>query len=281
MKKNALLLILIIAFSTTILAQKAVAPHKKIEQFYKTTTCVVFDSDVFNTYNNAIKKAIEQSWTITPYKFISMNEFRKLRSNKNYSFLIRTKVTPDNDKRKDEYTFLSLVLGERDKIFSELTEICSFPLSYYNVDYDRYDYKMGALLQFMQNHIKITFDNPKLTEKNIIGFYNKNTSKINNKEILINKENLASNIQTTTQIKANYNGKIKLTTPKEIQKAINEKQDAIILHIVFPHEDNPKAGRCYKMLIGAADGKLYYFDSHRITNKKEGKFLESDLKKLK
>ena len=128
--KTKLSLILIMLISASLFAQKAVAPHDKIEKFYKTTTCVVYDSDIFNTYNKAIETAVKQSWTVTPYKFITMDEFQKLRSKPEYSFLIRTKVYPDSDKRNDEYTFLTLVLGERDKNCDELTEICSFPLSY-------------------------------------------------------------------------------------------------------------------------------------------------------
>ena len=38
--------------------------------------------------------------------------------------------------------------------------------------------------------------------------------------------------------------------------------------------------RVYKILIGAADGKFYYFDYHKVTDRKPDAFLESDFKKL-
>lgn len=279
MKKLIFLSILIIS-SNLIFSQKAVAPHNEIEKFLNTTTCIVYDSDIFNTYNTAIKTAVKQSWTITPYKFITMDEFETLRKNPDYSFLVRTKVYPDNAKKNYEYTFLTLVIGSRNKSFEELTEICSFPLSYYNTDYEKYDYKLGALLLFVQNHINITYDDPALTTNNIISYYNKNISEINNKTIFLNKENLADDINSLSKISKYYSGDIKITTPSMIQQAIDDKnEDVIILHLVTPNTTGYE-GKCYKMLVGAADGKLFYFNSHSVTKNKPGKFLKQDLKKL-
>ncbi|MBN2662953.1 MAG: hypothetical protein JXR68_04825 [Bacteroidales bacterium] len=262
-------------------SQKAVASHDEIEKFLNTTTCIVYDSDVFNTYNSAIQTAVEQSWTITPYKFITMDEFYSLRMNPDYSFLIRTKVFPDNTNKNSEYTFLTLVVGEKDKNFEELSEICSFPLSYYNVDYDKYDYKMGALLLFVQNHIQITYDDPSLNTNNIITYYNRNTTEIGTKIIYLNADNLNTDVNTVSKISNFYGGTVKISTPDEIQQLIDEKdENAIILHIVAPPEGSSYDGKCYKMLVGAADGKLYYFDSQIITNAKPGKFLKQDFKNL-
>jgi len=280
MKKYTFALLIILFFHSAI-AQKAVAPHDEIEIFLNTTTCVVYDSDIFNTYNAAIETAVKQSWTITPYKFITMDEFQSMRMNPQYSFLIRTKVYPDNTNKNSEYTFLTLVLGEQDKNFEELTEICSFPLSYYNVDYDKYDYKMGALLLFVQNHIQITYDDENLNTNNIIQYYNRNTSSIGNKTIYFNSDNLADDVNTLSKIASKYSGNVKITDVDDIQQAIDNKdENVIILHLVTPQDGTNYNGKCYKMLIGAADGKLYYFDSHRITNKKPGRFLKQDFKKL-
>lgn len=280
MKKYVFLLILLFV-SFYAKSQKAVAPHDEIEKFLNTTTCIVYDSDVFNTYNSAIELAVEQSWTITPYKFITMDEFSSLRMNPDYSFLIRTKVYPDNANINSEYTFLTLVLGAKDKNFEELTEICSFPLSYYNVDYDKYDYKMGALLLFVQNHIQITYNDPSLNTNNIIAYYNKNITDIGNKTLYFNADNLNTDVNTLSKISSFYSGSVKITDADEIQQLIDNKdENAIILHIVTPPDGSSYDGKCYKMLVGAADGKLYYFDSHKITNKKPGRFLKQDFKKL-
>ena len=279
--KKIILLFVVVFFGLYSFGQKAVATHQQIEGFYNSTTCIVLDDDIFNTYNSAIRAAVEQSWTITPVKYITMDEFKNYRQNPDYSFLIRAKVFTEKNTNNIAYTFLSLVIGERDKKFSELPEICSFPLSYYNVDYEKYDYKMGALLLFIQNHIDITLNDESLTDKNILQYYNRNTSEINNKTLYVTQENLQNTVNSTNKIAKYYSGKIKIVEPDEIQDAIDEKnEDVIILHIVAPPANSGSVGRCYKMLIGAASGKLYYYDSHSISKAKPGKFLKTDFKKL-
>jgi hypothetical protein len=281
MKKIFLLMLSVILVNSSF-GQKAVATHNQIETFYKTTTCVVLDDDIFNTYNSAIQTAVEQSWTVTPFKFISMKEFKDIRQRSEYSFLIRTKVFSEKHPDKVSYTFLSLVVGEIDKNFEELPEICSFPLSYYNVDYEKYDYKIGALLLFIQNHIEITYNDESLSDKNILHHYNKNISNISEKEIYLNKENIETAVNSESKISKIYSGKVKIVDSDEIQKAIDEKnEDVIILHIVTPPDNSGSIGKCYKMLIGAADGKLYYYDAHSIKKNKPGKFLKSDFTNLK
>jgi hypothetical protein len=279
MKKITIFSLLILSF-VFVNAQKAVATHEQLEEFYKTTTCIVFDSDIFNSYNNAIEEAVKQCWTITPYKFITMKEFNQMMNKSGYSFLVRTKVTPEKNPGNVAYTFLSLVMGEANKTFSQLPEICSFPLSYYNVDYEKYDYKLGALLRFVQNHIELTYNNPDLNEKNILSYYNKNIKDIGNKTIYLNEENLADEINTVSKIKKYYSGNVEIVDADEIKQHINDKdENAIILHIVMPASKYQK-DKCYKMLIGAADGQLYYYDAHKINTKKPGKFLKSDFVKI-
>ncbi len=265
----------------SINAQRAVASHEHLEKFMKTTTCIVYDSDIFNTYNSAVEDAVKHSWTITPYKFISMDQFKTMMHNPKYSFLVRTKVFSEKKKNNVAYTFLTLVLGQRDKNFDELPEICSFPLSYYNVDYDKYDYKMATLLIFVQNHIKITLENPKLNQKNILNYYNKNISKIGNKTIYFNTENLSKNVNTIQKIAKYYSGKVKLVDADKIKQVIDNKdKNAIILHIVSPANTKYQNGKTFIMLLGASDGLLYYYNAHKITRSKPGKFLKSDFIKL-
>ncbi len=277
--KKIILIIILAIYSVVGTAQKAVAPHDVIEKFYKTTTCVVYNTDMFNIYNDAIKKAVEANWTITPYKFITVTEFEKEINNPEYSFLVLTKVTSDK-KNSPAYDFLTLVVGEKKKKFETLPEVCSFPLAYDETDYEEYDYKLGALLLFLQNHIKLTYEHPELNEKNILNYYNKNIQKIGNKTLYLNPDNLAKDVNTIQKISKYYKGNVKLSTPEEIEKIVlNRQKDALILHMVAPPEDNP-SGKCYKMIIGADDGQLYYYDAHMVSKNKPPKFLKQDFQKL-
>ena len=281
MKKTILLLFVVLFYSSTLFSQKAVATQEQLEKFYKTKTYVVFDDDIFNTYNSAIKEAVEMHWTITEYEFLSMAEFQKKRFKSGNSFLIRTKVFSEDNPKGTSYTFLSLVLGGEYSTVNDMPDICSFPLSYYDVDYDKYDYKMPALVLFIQNHVELTKNNPKLNKTNIIRHYNKNAENITGKTLYLQKDELASNVNSVQKIKKYYSGNVKIVSAEEIHDKIVEKNaNSVFLHKVGPPKGSNDKDRCYKLIIGAEDGKLYYSDYHKITIKNEDGMLKSDFKKL-
>lgn len=266
------LVLSIFAFS-----QQAVATHEQITAFYKSTTCIVLDDDAFNVYNSAIQEAVKNNWTLTKYQFITTKQFKDMSQNPGYSFLIQTNVFEEKNPTRILYTFLSLVVGEKGKKFEELPEICSFPLSYYDEETEKYEYKIGALILFIQNHINLTYVNSNLNNTNILEYYKKNTSDIGTKEIYVIADELSKDVNSNSKISKYYKGKVKITTEEEIEKAISERnKNVVILHIVAPLLEDKKGGKCYKMLIGASDGKLYYFDSHLVTKKNFGVFLKQD-----
>ncbi len=280
-------IILVMAFAlwtfSSAFAQEAVASNEELTHFYKTKTYIVYDNNMFGAYNGFIKEAVEKGWTITDYEFLELKDLPKKIKDPNASFLVRTKVWFDKDKSNTSYTFLSLMNGNKKaRSVNDLVNVCSFPLSYYNVDYDKYVYKLGAVVLFVQNHVNITKENSKLTSKNILRHYNKNTLDIGNKVLYLVKDELAKDVNTLSKIKAYYDGKVKIVTREEVQQAIKEKNEQVIfLHKVGPDSES-KPMRVYKLLIGAADGKLYYFNYHKIkAGKAPDGFLAKDFKKIK
>lgn len=280
MKKIAIFLILF-SLGFTIKGQDAVATNDEIQKFMKTKTYVVYDENIFGSYNKAIKKAVENYWTLTPVEFIDAKEYAKLKGSYRNSFIIRTKVNFDKDKSNTSYTFLSILLGSNKGSMESMPDLCSFPLSYYNVDYDKYHYKMGAILKFMQNHIILTRDNPNLNSKNILRYYNNNTLDLKGKTLYVIEDELDKDVNTAAKIKNFYPGKVVITTSEEIEKVIHAKDpDAVFLHKVGPSKNDDKL-RIYKLILGASDGKLYYFGYHKYKKgKTEDAFLSSDFKKL-
>lgn len=280
--KRITLLLLLLPLSFQIWGQDAVATPAEIEQFFKTKTYVVYDKNIFGSYNSAIEKAVKTYWTLTPIEFIETSQYRKLSRSVKNSFIIRTKVNFNKDKSNTSYTFLSVLLGSNKGSMKLMPDLCSFPLSYYNVDYDKYHYKLGAIIKFMQNHILLTRDNPKLTKnKNVLKYYNKNTVELQGKTLYVIKDELDKKVNTNSKIKKYYKGKVVITTAEEIEKVIQSKDpNAVFLHKVGPSSKNDKL-RIYKLILGASDGKLYYFSYHKFKKSKAGDaFLESDFKKL-
>jgi hypothetical protein len=122
-------------------------------------------------------------------------------------------------------------------------------------------------------------DDPKIASENILRHYNDNIQLLQGKTLYFVANELAKDVNTLAKIKKIYPGPVKLVTQEEIKQAISDKLDVVFLHKVGPESTKFKS-RCYKILIGAADAKFYYFDYHMVTDDDPDGFLAKDLKKL-
>ena len=263
-------------------AQEKVAGADVIKKFLGTKTLVVLDDNIFNSYNSAIKKAVESSWTITKYEYCSMADFQKNKFNPQYSFLLVTKDYYKDDSDKMTYAFLSLLLGGDYKSVYDMPTLASFPLSYYeNQDYEKYVYKLAPIVKFMQNHVNLTKEHPELTEKNIVLYYNRNSEKLGDKKLYIIKEDLPKDLNTDAKVKAVYTKSFQILAEQDDLENIVKSNDskAVFVHKVGPPKGSPKAARCFNVVLGN-DGSVYYFGWHKISTKEPDGFLKGDFKKL-
>jgi hypothetical protein len=271
-----------IAFSISlVLCSQAPFPSKEeIKQFTKSKTCVVLEDDPFSTFNSYIKDAVKSFWKITPYEFIDVKTFNLQRSNPAYSFIVLTQTNFEKDKSTSLFNFINLLQGKKVNKLGELPEICAVPLSFAGEDDFSYNYKLGAILAFMQKHAEMISEDPSLTGRKYLKYYNKNIPEVKNKTILVNQEDLSPGIADIEKIKAIYPYKISIVSEDEIIKAIENKSPGVlILHKVGPVGEK-KSGYCFKMLIGTDDSDMYYYNQHTIDNDNPNGLLSDDLKRL-
>jgi hypothetical protein len=275
------LLILLFLASAALLNAQAPFPNKdEIAQFMASKTCVVLEQNQFSAYNVYIKKAVETYWDVTPYEFINVDEFNKRQRDPAYSFIILTQTSYEKDKAGTRFNFLNLLQGKNVSKLAELPEICAIPLSFADDDEYDYSYKFGAILFFMQKHAKMISENPSLTGRRYLRYYNVNMPKVKQKTILVAEDDLSPAISTIGKIKAVYPHKIEIVDEEAIVKAIQEKTpNTLILHKVGPGR-NKNAGLCFKMLIGTDDSDMYYYHQHNITSSAPNGLLPADLKKM-
>jgi hypothetical protein len=279
--KKLVVIICLISLSAASFADRYVTRHEDIKTFLGTTTYVVLEENQMSEYNFKIKQAVEKSWTITPYEFITATQFEEMRSDISKSFLVKLQVKFTGDKLEATYNFLSVVLGAAVKRHTDLPDICSVPLSYNAVSEDFYVYKLEGLIRFTQFHINNLNENPKLIKKNIFKQYNKNRKQVKEKELWVLERDLEKSIRSLTDLRKNYPHTVKIVTPEDIEKAVAEKNENVIyLHKVGPEGTRLQA-RCYKLLIGAGTDNLYYYDFHKDSKKMGDGFLPKDLKKIK
>lgn len=281
MKIQKIALSVFILFSVLVGYSQSVVPSRQdIAAFFTTKTLVVLEDNPLMEYNSIIKKVMEQEWKITEYDFIPSKDFDKKRLDPQYSFIYMSRVTFENDKTDAEYRFLQLSLGGDYFRLNEMPDIASVPLAYYDVEEDRYAYKLAIILRFMQNHARLIREHPEIVSQNVFKHYNENIQEIKDKTFYVLKEELGSDVNTEAKIKKVYPYKFKMVTTEDIEQAIKDQDpDVVFLHKVGP-EGTKIDARCYNVIIGAADAKFYYFDYHKISDKNPDGFLSSDFKKL-
>jgi hypothetical protein len=276
-------LLILAAFIISPLLLRAQAPFPsaaEIKQFMESKTCVVLEDDPFSAFNAFAKEAMKSFWTITPYEFITIVEFNKRRTNPEYSFIVLTQTNFEKDKTGGLFNFANLIQGKKVSSLSDNPEICAVPLSFAGEDDNEYGDRLGIILAFMQKHAKLISEEPSLTGRKYLKYYNVNAPEVMKKTILVKEEDLSPDISTIEAIKAIYPFPLKIVSEEEIVQAINEKSpNTLILHKVGPVGEN-KAGYCFKMLIGVDDAQMYYYSQHMYKATSPNGLLESDLKRL-
>jgi hypothetical protein len=260
--------------------QSYVPSRQDIMTFPTTKTLVVLEDNPLSEFNSIIKTVMQQEWNVTEFDFVTNKEFEAKRLDPQYSFIYMSRVTFESDKTDAAYRFLHLSLGGDYFRLNEMPDIASVPLAYYGVDEDRYAYKLAILVRFIQNHSRLIQEHPEIVTANVFKHYNDNIKDIRGKILYLLKEELALEVNSPSRIKGVYPYEFKIVTTEDIEQAIRERNpNVVFLHKVGPEGTKINA-RCYKVIIGAADANFYYFDYHKISDKKPDGFLGSDFKSL-
>lgn len=280
MKHTLALLVVLFSF-TQINAQREYLPTAEdLDHFHTTKTYVVLSDNPMAEYNFEIQDAVKKYWNITEYEFIKFDEFGEKSADKNASFLYVAAVNFEKDKSHTRYKFLCVSLGGDYVSIDDMKDVANLPLSYHGVDEDRYTYKLGTMVKFLQNHIKLITENPSMVSQNVYKHYNENMADARQKTLYMLEEELDKPVSSEARIRQVYPYEVKIVEPEEIKELIMAgDENAVFLHKVGP-EGKKMNARVYKILIGAADGKFYYFDYHKVNSKNPDAFLESDFKKL-
>ncbi len=271
----------VLLLSTVFIKAQAPFPSEdEIKQFTSSTTCVVLEENLFSSYNAYIKEAVKAFWTITPYEFIEVSDFNVKRLKPEYSFIVLTETNFERDKSNSLFNFINLLQGKNVNKLGEMPEICAVPLSFAGEDDFEYSYKLGAILSFMQKHAQMISEDPSLTGRKYLKYYNRYTPEVKDKTILVKKEDLVPQIATIDKIKEIYSHDIKIVDEADIVSAIkNKTPNTLILHKVGPGPTKT-SGYCFKMLIGADDSNMYYYNQHKIDKGDPDGLLPADLKRL-
>ena len=258
--KRTLFLIGLFLCVSFVKAQIVVPTQEQLKQFTKTKTIIFLEPNVLLAYNEQMQETAKKHWTITPYEFRTYSKelLDSLRTDPNLSFHIRFVALKKTVSAY--YQFLNVTLGSDYKSAREMPIISGMPISYADMDEGTYDYKLGLILRFIEQHVHNLLQIRILIHHANARFYADNMKQIHNKTLYLMKEELAPDVNTEAKIKKIYPYNVKISTAEEIEQIIDNKDpNAVILHQVAPGKDHKKA-RCWNTILGADDAALYYFN---------------------
>ncbi|HEY4786449.1 MAG TPA: hypothetical protein VIH57_10390 [Bacteroidales bacterium] len=281
MKRITLFLVSLFLVAASLHAQQNKQVTKEqLELFKKSTTYVVMDNDPLLGYNITVKSAMEKYWKITPFKFISTDEFESQRKDKTKSFLLLTRTTLTKDKENTDYLYMNLLMGDNVENINDMPEILTLPISYTGVEENSYVYKMGVMVRFAQEHAKTLLASDRITQYRDLKYYNRNIRDIKKKILLLEKSDLAEEVNTIEKIKAIYPYDVRIVSSSEIEKAVMDRTpNTLIAHQISPGPED-KIGRCYKIIYGVDDNKIYYYYFVKISDVRPSGFLAFDFKRF-
>lgn len=279
MKKSAFFISFIL-LSSFLFSQSKLPVQSEIDAFFKSKTLVILESGMFSIYNVEIKKAMEKYWNLTPYDFITSEEFKDKMSDSTYSFLLLTQSYYEKDKRNIHYNFLNLLLGAKHTSLSELPEMASLPLSYFEGDEENYGFKLGVIVRFFQKRANELKEKGSISSMKYLTYYNDFASQIKTKKLLIYEGNLQPGLRSLKAIKKYYKYDVEIVSAGALSEIVSQgTEDIYFLHFVGP-EGSQRSGRSFKMIFGLSDANMVYFNKHNISEKKPAGFLPSDFKRI-
>jgi len=265
-------------FSLIALANPPLATKEQIGMFKNSTTCVVLENGSIS-YNVYIKDAVQKYWKTTPYEFIDQTEFEKRRFNSKYSFLALMKGIFDRDPGGVSYNYLSLVLGGSATDMTNMPEICSIPLSYSDDNSMDYGYAIPSIVKFMQIHAK-NIENKRFSIS-IQGFsYYNGSISFKDKVLLLNKNMMAPDVNTTDKIAVVYPYYVKLLSTSEIEAELKSNPTNTLFNFHVGPTMSSGSGKCFDMIFDV-EGNLYYYSDRKITNENVDGFNNDDFKHIK
>ena len=250
----------LLLFSLPAGAQADISTRKKkISDFEtKTTKVVLGGNDMFNL---ALKNEVARRWRVSPYEFISPQEFESTRTNANYYFLVPLNVRQSKEEEPG-LMVLSLLKGGSDnpKDADETINVIDFPICPADNPSGREYVFLPAFIDIIQDFVLDAIRSDMVSYGGLDSFPIK-LGKASKMTIFISSDDLGKEVE----VDASWEEKgIEIVSEEEADRIFSEgRSGAIVSYVVAP--DTPdKSSLCYKMLISADTHEVFYLKKHKL-----------------
>ena len=212
-----------------------------------------------NFIDPILQEALNNTWSLSPFEFCSVDEFNSLKNNEEYYFMLPVKVKYKKEEQPG-IMMLTIVKGKANaKTVNDMVEVVSMPVCAADFPSGREAAMLPGLVDIMQGYIA------KSLHGNFsgIGSYVTPLSKSARRKAVIAKEDIAPAADSAFREKI----------------ALAGDSRTLVSYVITPTEPH-KGAVCWKILIDARTHELFYYKKHTVTGTENAGFLKGDLKKI-
>ena len=271
--RRILLILAALAISADVFAQAQITTRKeKLADFAGRTMKVVLSGNHF--IDPSLREAVNNTWSLSPFEFCTMDEFNALKNNEEYYFMIPVKVRYKKETAPG-ITMLTVVKGKAGaKNVNDMVEVASMPVCAADIPSGREAAMLPGLVDVMQGYISKSIG----TNFPGISKYVSPLGKSSGSTAVIAESDIAPNVDENFRNKLRDKG-IDLTTDSGADSLFLEGGRTLVSYAVTPGEPQ-KGSVCWKILIDSRSHELFYFKKHTVKSGDNAGFLKGDLKKI-
>lgn len=219
-----------------------------------------------------VQDAVENGWYISPFEFITIEQFEKEKTDSSTFFLLRADKNA-GWKEDSGMEYLSFRKGkpEATEDLNKMEEIITLPLA-------PVDDEEGVSLSYIPSYIAIIQKHIEKVMENSINAYRGMTMyndifKSGSYDAALFREGDFAFEVTPEKLSKDSKGKAKFADDEEIEAQLNQPEVGTIVSLVLqPTEPVMGSSFAYQMLICPESGDLVYYHKHRISKTKGAGF---------
>lgn len=262
------------AISVGAFAQAQITTKKeKVGDFTLKTMKVVLSGNAFA--DQAIREAMNNTWSLSPFEFCSFDEFNSLKTSDEYYFMIPVKARYRNETAPG-IMMLCIVKGKPGaKSVNDMVDIVSMPACPADIPSGRENAMLAGLVDIMQGYIQKSMQNGFKG----LGAYTRPLYSASRRRTVVCEDDVCEALTDKNLAKFRKKG-IEITDDATADSLFLDGGARTLVSYVVAPSDPGKGSFCWKFMIDAKTHELYYFRKHKISRPEMSGFLKSDLAKL-
>ena len=272
MMRKFILLLAAVTFSVSLFAQAQITTKKeKLKDIPLKTMKVVLTGNEF--IDLALKDAVKNTWSLSPYEFCTAQEFSGIMGNEDYYFMLPA-LTAFGKESEPGILMLSVLKGKAGAGSpDEMLDVVSIPMCAADTPSGRESAILPGLVDILQGYISKSLQTGFLGLKTY-------TSKLGTAgigKILIAESDVAEKIDTKTLESLRKKG-LEIVPDEVADDTFSEGEENILVSYTVASSAPQKGSSVWKLLINARDHRLFLYKKSALYAGGKAGFSKADLK---